>query len=103
MNEDAPRSPSGAGGTLFYRIQRSVSPEATVFAVSGDLDVQHAAQLEELLAQEAEVRGLLDLRDVTLVDRAAVRFLAAAECARVRIVNGTEYVRSWIAGERGGM
>jgi len=87
---------------VFYRIHRSVSPDATVFAVSGDMDSEHAAQLEELLAQEPDVRILLDLRDVTLVDRAAVRFLAGAECARIRIVNCPEYVRSWIAGERDG-
>jgi len=33
---------------------------------------------------------VLDLKDVTLVDRAAVRFLAAAEAAGTRILNCPE-------------
>jgi anti-anti-sigma regulatory factor len=83
-----------------YRIHRSVSPDGTVFVLSGDMDSQHAAQLNELLAIESHGRVILDLKDVTLVDRAAVRFLAGAECARVRIINCPPYVRSWMASER---
>jgi len=46
-------------------------------------------------------RILLDLHDITLVDRVAVRFLASAESSRrIRIIDCPEYVRSWITGER---
>jgi anti-anti-sigma regulatory factor len=83
-----------------YRIQRSEHEGATVFLLSGELDGQHAAQLEELLAGEAPGRILLDLHDITLVDRVAVRFLAGKESSRVRIINCPEYVRSWMAAER---
>jgi hypothetical protein len=41
----------------------------------------------------------LDRKDVTLVDRAAVRFLARAESANIQIVNCPGYVSSWIAAE----
>jgi hypothetical protein len=41
-----------------YRIQRSEHDGATVFLLSGELDGQHAAQLEELLAGEPPGRNL---------------------------------------------
>ena len=65
------------------------------------MDSQHAAQLDELLRNESNSRIILDLEDVTLVDHDAVRYLARAEGERVRIVNCPEYVRSWMAAERG--
>jgi len=56
--------------------------------------------LQELLATTAAGRVVLDLKDIiTLVDRAAVRFLARVEMAGTEIVNCPEYVRSWIAAE----
>jgi len=63
------------------------------------LDTEHAERLQELLASAAAGRTVLDLRDITLVDRTAVRFLASAELAGIEIVNCPEYVRSWIAAE----
>jgi anti-anti-sigma regulatory factor len=84
---------------LAYRIHRSVSSDAVVFVVSGEMNSEHAAQLQELLASEAHGHIRLDLKDITLVDRAAVRFLARAESARIQIVNCPQYVRSWIDAE----
>ncbi|OLB42740.1 MAG: hypothetical protein AUG14_00865 [Candidatus Rokubacteria bacterium 13_1_20CM_2_68_19] len=56
--------------------------------------------MQELLATTAAGRLVLDLKDIiTLVDRAAVRFLARVEMAGTEIVNCPEYVRSWIAAE----
>ena len=40
--------------------------------------------------------------DITLVDRAAVRFLARVEMAGTEIINCPEYVRSWISAEGDG-
>jgi len=85
---------------LTYRIHRWVTPDTVVFALSGDMDIEHATRLRESLANEANGHVTLDLKDVTLVDRAAVRFLAGVEAAVIRIVNCPEYVRSWMAAER---
>ena len=84
---------------MTYRIHRSMQPGAIVFVLSGVLDTEHAARLQELLATAADGRIVLDLKDVTLVDRDAVRFLARVEMAGTEIVNCPEYVRSWIAAE----
>jgi len=84
-----------------YRIHQSVQPDANVFVLSGVLDTEHATRLQELLAT-ASGRIVLDLKDITLVDRAAVRFLARVESAGTEIVNCPEYVRRWIAAENEG-
>ena len=64
------------------------------------MDLEHVVRLQESLADETDSRVILDLKDVTLVDRAAVQFLADVETAGVRIVNCPGDVRSWIAAER---
>jgi anti-anti-sigma regulatory factor len=73
-----------------------------VFAISGDMDNDHTERLRELLDNEKHIRILLDLKDVTLVDRAAVQSLARFEAAGIRIVNCPDYVRSWIVAENRG-
>jgi anti-anti-sigma regulatory factor len=85
---------------MTYRIHRAETSDTVVFSLSGDMDLDHATRLEEFLANEVDGHVTLDLRDVSLVHRAAIRFLAVTEAAGVRIVNCPEYVRSWIAAER---
>jgi hypothetical protein len=94
------RRASEGADELTYRIQRSETPDTVVFALSGDMGIEHSTQLQEFLACETNGHITLDLKDVTLVDRGAVRFLADAEAAGIRIANCPEYVRSWIAAER---
>ena len=71
-----------------------------MFGLSGEMDREHAARLEDLLTREARGSILLDLREVTLVARDAVLFLARVEARGIRIMNCPEYVRSWIEAER---
>ena len=87
---------------MTYRIHRVRRQDAVVFVLSGVLDTAHAARLQELLATETGERLVLDLKDVTRVDRVAVRYLARVEAAGAEIINCPDYVRSWIAGESGG-
>lgn len=70
-----------------------------MFALSGDMDLEHVARLQELLANETVNRVTLDLKEVTFANRAAVQFLGSAEAAGIRIVNCPRYVRSWITAE----
>jgi len=83
-----------------YRISRSESPDATVFRLSGEMDRDHADRLAALLMKEERGSILLDLREVTLVARDAVRFLVLAEGRGIRIMNCPEYVRRWMEAER---
>jgi len=83
-----------------YRIHRAAGPDSIVFTLSGEMDGEHVERLRELLAAEIVGRIVLDLQEVTLVDRVAVQFLTGIEGPDVRIANCPEYVRSWIAAER---
>ena len=87
---------------MTLRIYRESTPDTIVFALSGDMDQEHAARLKELLANEADGLITLDLKNVTLVDRTAMQFLAEAESAGARIVNCPGYVRRWIVAEKEG-
>ncbi len=57
--------------------------------------------MEALLGSEASTREIvLDLKDLTLVDRDAVRFLERCEADRIKLKNCPAYIREWITRER---
>ena len=45
-------------------------------------------------------RIVLDLEEVTLVDRDVVRFLGVSEEEGIELVNCSPYIRDWIVRER---
>jgi hypothetical protein len=53
--------------------------------------------LQKLFEAEAELADItLDLEEVRLVDREAVRFLAACEARGIKLKNCSSYIREWI-------
>ena len=83
------------------RIQRSSNGEV-IFRLSGRLNKEQVAEMEALLRSEAANREIvLDLKDLTLVDRDAVRFLKRCAAARIKLKNCQAYIREWIRRERG--
>jgi hypothetical protein len=84
------------------RIQKSANGEV-VFTLSGQMDEEHIAQLETLIRSEANgLPIVLDLRDLILVGRDAVRFLERCEADSITLRNCAGYVREWITRSRGG-
>jgi anti-anti-sigma regulatory factor len=84
------------------KIQR-VSNNHVVFTLSGRMDAENVAELKEVIESEARGRGIaLDLRDLTLVDRDAVKFLERCESDSIKLENCPAYIREWIAREREG-
>ena len=82
------------------KITRAVNGEV-VIKLSGRMDVENIAELETLVRKEADGRRIvLDLKDLTLVDRDAVRFLECCESDSIRLMNCPPYIREWIARER---
>ncbi len=82
------------------KIQRTMD-RTVVFTVSGRLDAENVSELCELIdAEPAAAVVVLDLADLVLADRDAVRFLRDCE-TRERIVlrNCPAYVRIWMAAE----
>lgn len=82
------------------RIHRS-SNRGVIFSLSGRIEIEDVAELQRILSLEEAGRGIaFDLRDVTLVDRDAVKFLARCESEGIELENCPGYVRAWIAAER---
>jgi anti-anti-sigma regulatory factor len=80
------------------RIQRRTDRTITVLTLSGQLDAEIISELRQSLdmvpAGEAVV---LDLADLVLADREAVRFLSDGEaCGRIVLRNCPAYIRRWI-------
>jgi hypothetical protein len=81
------------------KIQRSANGDV-VFTVSGQLDAGNVSELSTLLADEAAGRTLvLDLKNVVLVDRDAIRFFRACEGNGIALRNCPPYIRVWIEGD----
>jgi hypothetical protein len=68
--------------------------------VSGRLEADNLSELSVLLAAEsAGCRLVLDLHDLILVDRDAVRFLRVCEKDGIVFRKCPAYIRAWIARE----
>ncbi len=84
------------------KIQRVLNSHV-VFTLSGRMDAENVAELKELIESEAGGRRIvLELSDLTLVDRDAVRFLEHCEAQSIELENCPAYIREWIAREREG-
>jgi hypothetical protein len=81
------------------KIERSANT-AIVFTVSGRLEPDNVDELSALLAAEKAGRALvLDLKDLLLANREAVRFLRACESQGILLRNCPPYIKAWIAQE----
>jgi hypothetical protein len=86
---------------MTLRIDRSADDGLVVFSLSGRVDADYLGELGRLLESEAGDRRIaLDLKEIKLVDRQAVRFLAGCEASGVRLRNCPPYIREWIVRER---
>jgi hypothetical protein len=81
------------------KIQRKANGYV-VFEVSGRLEGDSLRELSDLLALESSVRAVtLELKDLVLVDRAAVGFLRACAERGVELRHCPRYIRIWIASD----
>ena len=83
------------------KITRAANGEV-VFTVSGRMDAENLPELKTLLSSEPSGRRItLELKELTVVDQDAVRFLERCEIDNVQLKNCPAYVREWITRERG--
>ena len=88
------------GDAMGCRIERLVTGEGlVVLHVSGRIHTEHVDTLRELVERE---RGgvAIDLKDVLLVDRDAVKLLALRESNGAELRNCSAYIREWVTRER---
>jgi anti-anti-sigma regulatory factor len=80
------------------RIQRTTDGTITVLTVSGQLDAENINELRQSLdtLPEGDVVAL-DLADLLLADREAVRFLGDREASgRIVLRHCPTYIRRWL-------
>jgi anti-anti-sigma regulatory factor len=76
------------------KILRTVDGTFVVFVLSGRIEAEHLTEMQALV--DAEEHAVLDLKEVTLVDRDTIGFLARCEAVGVEVRNCPAYVRQWI-------
>ena len=82
------------------RIDRVVSAEnLAVLFISGQITGEHVDMLRGVLEQESGGFAI-DLKNVLLVDREAVKLLALSEPNGTELRNCPPYIREWVARER---
>ena len=85
---------------MTLRIQTLAKGDVVSFTLSGRINLEEIAELQRLFEAEGEDRGIaLDLRDVKLVDRDAVKFLARCQANGIPLENCPAYIREWIVRE----
>jgi hypothetical protein len=83
-------------------IQRVSSAAGTVFLLSGRIEPEDTVELQRLIDLEEKGQPIaLDLQNLTIFDRAALKFLLACKSEDIRFDNCPEYLRDWIESERG--
>lgn len=81
------------------RIDSTVEGQFKILRLSGRIDAEELWQLKA----QIELGGhnvALDLKDVQIVDRDAVSFLAACETSGVELRQCARYLRNWITKEK---
>jgi hypothetical protein len=86
--------------TMSCRIDRVVnSGNLVVLLVSGCVTGEHVDMLRGVLEQESGGFAI-DLKNVLLVDREAVKLLALSEAKGTELRNCPPYIREWVTRER---
>ena len=83
------------------KIQRKANGRV-LFALSGRIEAEDIDELRRLLELEGAGSHIaLDLKDVTLVEDDAIKFLTDCETDSIKLENCPPYVSEWIERESG--
>ena len=84
---------------MTLKIQRMVKRHGAIFILCGRIDAKEVPELQRLMAAEGQKYMVLDLKEVKLIDREALRFLARCEENGIKVENCPAYIREWILRE----
>jgi hypothetical protein len=80
------------------RIEELAGEHGTTLKLIGRIRAEHLDELRRQIAASAP--SALELKEVTLVDADAVRFLGSCETEGIQLLNCSAYIREWIVRER---
>ena len=84
---------------MVLKIEEYPDGPRTTFVLSGRIESSNLQQLK-LQIDRSETDVALDLRQVRIVDRDAVRFLARCETRGIELLECPPFVRAWIQSEQ---
>jgi anti-anti-sigma regulatory factor len=84
-----------------FRIQRVMESGTATFIVIGRISAKHLPELQELFRSEGTHIVVLNLTEVTIVDREVVRFLVQCEKQGIGLAKCPAYIREWMIREKG--
>jgi len=86
---------------MAFRIETAARGRLIVFTLSGRIEKQAIAELRRLFELQTDYRDIvLDLKDVSLVDRDVMGFLARCEADGMKLENCAPYIREWMEREK---
>jgi hypothetical protein len=86
---------------MAFRIETAARGNLTVFILSGRIEKQAVAELSTLFEGQTDRRDIvLDLKDIGVIDREAMRFFVRCEADGVQLENCTPYIREWMEREK---
>jgi predicted metal-binding protein len=72
-----------------------------VFVLSGRIETSAIAELMRLFELQADYSNIvLDLKDVSMIDRSVMRFLVGCEADGMKLDHCTPYIREWMEREK---
>jgi len=83
------------------RIDSCSDGQATFLQLSGRIQSERLRELQVQINESCTQRTVLDLEEVKLVDRVAVRFLGHCESHGIELLNCPLYIKEWILREKG--
>ena len=84
---------------MTLKIQRMVKRHGAIFILCGRIDAKEVPELQRLMEAEEPKNVVLDLKEVKLIDREALRFLARCKENGIKVENCPAYIREWILRE----
>ena len=86
---------------MTFRIETAARGTDKVFNLSGRIDAQAIAELKRLFELQTDNRDIvLDLKDVRVIDRDAMRFFMHCVAEGVKLENCASYIREWMEREK---
>jgi hypothetical protein len=86
---------------MTFRIETEARGRFTAFILSGRIEKPAIAELRRLFELQTDYRDIvLDLKDVSAVDREVMRFFISCEADGVKLENCTPYIREWMEREK---
>jgi hypothetical protein len=81
------------------KIEKESDGRVSILRLIGRVESEHIGELESLIACSTQ-KLVLDLEEVTLVNREVVGFFGVCEAAGTELRNCPPYIRAWMQREQ---